>query len=202
MIAHWKALQQICEGATSHEKLWLKNGWESVLPKVLHFELTWNENAHLHPQSQGLQIYSLHHRCQGSSWSQKVRCVRCMELMHRESSYRMAWGGRLSAPEGREPAVSHNIRHMPSSGVRLYLHKNEPNHVHRTYSPPIFTGASGLNLNVKFVGKWIHNMSTWLFRLFSKKHDTKLLQLYLLEFKGHVSDSEWHFHLVKGFSKD
>lgn len=145
MIAHWKALQQICEGATSHEMLWLKNGWESALPKVLHFELTWNENAHLHPQSQGLQIYSLHHRCQGSSWSQKVRCVRCMELMHRESSYRMAWGGRLLAPEGREPAGSHNIRHMPSSGLRLYLHKNVPNHAHRTYSSPIFTGASGLN---------------------------------------------------------
>lgn len=39
------------------------------------------ENAHLHPRSPGLQIYSSHHRCRGSSWSQKAGGVRRMELV-------------------------------------------------------------------------------------------------------------------------
>lgn len=98
------------------------------MQRVLHVAL--NANAHLHPQSQGLQIYSLHHQCQGSSWSQKRRRRRCMELRHRGSSYRKTWGGQLLAPDGCLPAGSHNIQCVPSSGARFYLHKNIQRHVH------------------------------------------------------------------------
>lgn len=79
-------------GAFRHMKSWLE--WMK-LQNVLYLTLAIDKNAHLHPQSQGLQIYSLHHQCQGSSWSQKVRRMRCMELRHRGSSYRMAWGSQL-----------------------------------------------------------------------------------------------------------
>ena len=126
----------------------------------LHCAVVSNDRAHLHPRSQGLQIYSLHHRCQGSSWSRKVCCGRHMELRRRRSSYRMARGGQLLAPEGRVPDVSHNIRHMPSPGSHFYLHKNTPNHTYRQYTvdmPYLIKWICHMpKPDVKYVVKWIH----------------------------------------------
>lgn len=96
---------------------WISSWWHLLDWQRANCSLTrWKQTgfSHLHPRSQGLQIYSLHHRCQGSSWSQKVCCMTCVELRERGPGYRMAWGGQLLAPERQMPAVSHITRLMTS----------------------------------------------------------------------------------------
>lgn len=171
--------------------LWGRNlAWNAVAKEWMraglakkYCILNWhkNEKAHLHPRSQGLQIYSSHHRCQGSSWSQKVRCVRSMWLRHGESSYRTARGGRLWAPEGREPAVSHDIRHMPSPGGLLLPAQR------------IFTKSwtySCKRCIRAFFGEFtIGQLDCFAFL---KAHDTNSCSSIC----SHLSDSEWPFHSV------
>lgn len=97
---------------------------------IYHLHIWKNENSHLHPRSPGLQIYSLHHRCRGSSWSQKVHVygvnVRGAQGGGRPG-YRGAGAGQLLAPGRCAPVMSHNICHMPSVSRSLW-----PAQKHRT----------------------------------------------------------------------
>lgn len=93
-------------------------------------KLSMDKQSYLHPQFQGLQIYSLHHQCQGSSWS------------HRYDVWG-AWSSGMEAlATGRHEVASwqllrrvHLLQDIisttcPLQGARPHLHGNiEPNEI-------------------------------------------------------------------------